>query len=288
MTGRYILSGFSDEISPDLEEQLTQLKKLGIRYFEIRGVGDKNVSDLTQDEARDVRAMADRYGIRVSSVGSPIGKIKITDDFEPHLEKLAHVILLSKIFETRFIRVFSFFIPEGADPADFREEVMARMRAMTQLAEREGVILLHENEKGIYGDTAPRCKDLLDTVNSPALRAVFDPANFVECGQSTYPEAYDLLNSYVVYIHIKDALGMGRVVPSGYGKGKIEMLLRAFADKGYEGFLSLEPHLTHFTGLDQLQSESLELSKEPLSGAQAFTIAYDALNAILERIDNRA
>ncbi len=283
MADVFTLTGFSDEISPDIKEQLYYLNQFGIKYFEIRGVNDKNIADLTLEEARKVKSLADGYGIRVSSIGSPIGKIKITDPFEPHLSQLAHIIELAKLFETDYIRVFSFYIPQGEDPAAYKDEVIRRMKAMTALAEKEGVILLHENEKKIYGDIAPRCKEILDAVASPNLRAVFDPANFVECGQETYPAAYELLKDYVVYIHIKDAVAHGKIVPAGYGSGHIEELLRAFEQAGYRGFLSLEPHLGHFAGLDALQSDTTVVNEDK-SGPDTFKLAQDSLMKILDRI----
>lgn len=283
MSEKFILTGFSDEISPDIKEQFEGVKRLGISYFEMRGVNGKNVSELTLDEVSKVKALGESYGIKASSVGSPIGKISITDDFEPHLEKLRHIIEIAKVLGTRYIRVFSFYIPKGEDPADYRGEVMRRMQKMTELAEREGVTLLHENEKGIYGDTAPRCKDILDTVGSPHLRAVFDPANFVECGQVTEPDALDLLDEYVTYVHIKDADENRKIVPAGYGIGRIEQILSRLYDRGYRGFLSLEPHLGQFVGLGQLQSDTSAI-KQDKSGFETFALAYEALKKIIERI----
>ena len=226
----------------------------------------------------------DKYGINASSIGSPIGKIGIKDEFEPHLEKLAHTIEIAKILGTKYIRVFSFFIPKEDDPAIYRDEVMARMKAMTALAGREGVILLHENEKDIYGDIAVRCKDILDTVDSDNLRAVFDPANFVQCDQVTYPDAYEMLKDHVVYMHIKDALfADSSVVPVGHGDGRVRDILQALSDRDYDGFLSLEPHLGSFDGLGDLEvgDEMLSLTK---SDAGKFTLAYNSLKKILDDI----
>ena len=284
MPKNFILTGFSDEISPDIQEQFENLQRLGIHHFEIRGVGDKNVAGLTLEEAEEVARLGKSYGITASSVGSPIGKIGIADDFDLHLQKLAHVIQIAKVLGTGFIRVFSFYIPKGEDPAAYREEVIRRMKAMTALAEREGVTLLHENEKGIYGDTAPRCLDILESVASPHLRAVFDPANFVECGQVTYPDAFDLLKSYVVYLHIKDCTAGKHIVPAGQGIGQVEQILSQLYQSGYHGFVSLEPHLAQFAGLSALQGDTTVVS-EGQAGPRTFKIAYDALMEIIERVE---
>ena len=280
---QFMISGFSDEIDPMIDVQFAHLKQLGIDYFEPRNVDGTNIADITEEKAKELKKKMEQAGIQVSSIGSPIGKIPITDPFAPHLEKLKHVIKISKILGTKYIRVFSFFIPEGEKPEQYRDEVMRRMRAMTELAEQEDVILLHENEKEIYGDIAVRCKDIFDTVQSPNLRGVFDPANFIQCGQKVYPEAFEMLRPYIVYMHIKDALEDGKVVPAGMGKGELPLLLRSLKDSGYHGFLSLEPHLGEFKGLADLENGNLMKGLEESTPAK-FTLAYKSLAEILERI----
>ena len=158
------------------------------------------------------------------------------------------------------------------------------MQAMADLAEKEGVILLHENEKDIYGDIAIRCKDIFENVKSPALKGVFDPANFVQCGQKTFPDAFDMLSPYIVYMHIKDAMfSDGKVVPAGYGEGCVQEILNALYESGYEGFVSLEPHLGNFAGLADLELDDTMLQLEE-SGPDKFSLAHSALTKIINEI----
>ncbi|MBE1440602.1 sugar phosphate isomerase/epimerase family protein [Paenibacillus sp. OAS669] len=237
------LTGFADEISSDLEEQLDVLESEGIYHLELRSVWGKNVLKLSNEETVKVKERLDQRGFRVSSIGSPIGKIKITDAFEPHLEEAKHAIQLAKFFAARYVRIFSFYIPDG-NPADYRAEVLGRMERLTRLAESEGVILLHENESHIYGDTGERCLDILQANASAHLRAAFDPANFVQCKVEPVTQAYPLLSEYISYIHIKDALMENdKVVPAGEGDGQLCQLIHKLNERGYSGFLSLEPHL---------------------------------------------
>lgn len=280
---KFVISGFSDEIDSSVDIQFDGLNRLGIKYFEPRNIDGKNIADITLEEAEKLKEKMDENGIRVSSVGSPIGKISITDDFDKHLELLGHVIELAKVLETKYIRVFSFYIPKDEKPEKYRDEVMRRMKAMAELAEKGNVMLLHENEKEIYGDTAIRCADILKTVDSPCLKAVFDPANFVQCGQKVYPDAYELLKPYILYMHIKDAEADGHVVPAGVGIGNVENILKSLKESGYNGFVSLEPHLGEFEGLSQLEHGDIMKGLEK-SGMDTFTLAYEALNKILERI----
>lgn len=282
MEQKFIISGFSDEIDENIEKQFEHLDKLGIKYFEPRGINGKNISELNDEEAAELKAVMDKYGIKASSIGSPIGKIDIEDPIEPHLELLKRVIRTAKILGTKYIRIFSFYIPHGRCSV-YKDEVMRRMKLMVEIAEQEDVILLHENEKGIYGDIASRCLEIFEEIKSPALGCVFDPANFIQCNQAVYPEAYEMLAPYITYMHIKDALSDGSVVPVGYGLGGVKNILSALKAKGYNGFLSLEPHLGSFTGLEGLETGGKMLDLEH-SSPDKFTCAYEALMTILNEI----
>lgn len=277
----YKISGFSDEINSAIDVQFSVLNKLGIKYFEPRGVNGKNIADLTIEEAQDLKDKMQQYSIEASSIGSPIGKIKITDDFEEHKEKLCHIIEIAKILGTKYIRVFSFFI-ENNEHEKYRDEVLYRMREMARIAEENDVILLHENEKDIYGDIASRCKEIFENVKSPALKGVFDPANFVQCEEETFPKAFNMLKENIVYMHIKDALYKDNsVTPAGYGDGKVPEIIAELKKNGYEGFYSLEPHLGSFEGLAALEIDD-EMLKFPEGGEGTFTLAYNSLMKILE------
>lgn len=280
---KFIISGFSDEIDEKITAQFEHLNKLGISYFEPRGINGTNIADIDDAELHELKKNMDKYQIKVSSIGSPIGKIGINDAFEPHLELLKRVIHIAKELGTKYIRVFSFFIPEGEEPSVYRDEVLRRMRAMCEVAEKEGVILLHENEKNIYGDVASRCLDIFENVKSTALKGVFDPANFVQCGEEVYPKAFDMLKEHIVYMHIKDALPNGEVVPSGYGTGEVEKVIKSLYESDYNGFLSLEPHLGSFNGLDGLEIDDAMLSLSA-STPEKFTLAYESLKKILEKV----
>ena len=167
MAGKFLVSGFSDEIDKMIVPQFTHISKLGVSYFEPRFVDGKNITELSDVEVAILKKLMKEYGIKVSSIGSPIGKISITDEFEPHLKKLERVIDIAKMLDSKYIRIFSFFIPNGENPADYRDEVMNRLWQMVKLAEEKGIILLHENEKNIYGDIAERCLDILKPSSRP-------------------------------------------------------------------------------------------------------------------------
>lgn len=264
------LTAFADEISQDLEVQLDILASEQISHLEFRAVWGKNVLKLTDEEAAQVKERLDERGFKVSSIGSPIGKIKITDDFEPHIEEFRRAIQMAKWFETSFIRVFSFHIPAGESADPYKDEVLSRMNVLARMAEEAGITLLHENEKNIYGEDAKRCLDILQSCNSKHVRAAFDPANFIQSQVLPMTDAYPLLEPYVEYIHIKDAILQTRqVVPAGEGDGQLKPLIDVLKAKQYSGFMSLEPHLKP-SG-----------KYEGFSGPELFVVASQALKKLL-------
>lgn len=275
-----LISGFADEIDADIDKQIALLKQLDLSYIEFRSAGGINVADYTIDQAKALKEKLDANGIRLSAVGSPIGKIGIADDFAPHLEKLDHVMELAKIFETDRIRMFSFYMPKESNPHDYRDEVLRRTEAMVAAAAKQNILLLHENEKGIYGDMAVRCLDLMKQFYGPNYQCTFDFANFVQCGQDPL-EAYEMLAPYVSYIHVKDAMAKdGLVVPAGQGDGKLKEVFTLLDKAGYQGFLSLEPHLTDFIGLQNLEQDGAAIRGRS-DGEAAFCQAHAALLELL-------
>jgi len=264
------LSGFADEISPDPAEQLAVLAAENITHLELRSAWSVNVADLGDAELARFGQALDGAGVHVSAIGSPIGKIGIDAPLEPELDRLRRIADVAAAFGTAIVRVFSFFIPRGDRPERYRDQVIERMRALADVAEDRGIVLAHENEKEIYGDRPQRCADLIESVGSPALRATFDAANFVQCGVRPHDEAYPLLRPHLVYLQVKDALAAtGDVVPAGQGDGQVRETLAALRGSGFEGFVSLEPHLAlsgRFGGF---------------SGPEGFAVAARALKTLL-------
>ncbi|HEV7167149.1 MAG TPA: sugar phosphate isomerase/epimerase family protein [Micrococcaceae bacterium] len=243
-TAVWTLSGFGDEVDPDPAVQAAVLLALGAQHIEVRSAWGTNIVDLDTDQVRRLKELLDRQGLKVSAVASPIGKVAVSLPAEHEVERLRRVIAAAKVLQTRYIRIFSFYRAEGQAPADIRDAVIERMGLLAAEALREGMVLLHENEKDIYGDTPERVLDLLESVNSPALRAAWDNANFVQVGVKPFSEAYPMLRPYLEYLQVKDAIAAtGEVVPAGRGDGELLETLTALRDDGYTGFASLEPHL---------------------------------------------
>lgn len=262
------ISAFADEIDPDPVVQLNVLAEHSIRHVEFRSILGKNVLDLDDADHAAFRALLRDRGVTLSAIGSPIGKIAITDPFEPHIERFEKALELALFYEAPRVRVFSFYIPQGDDPANHRGEVIRRMATLAEIAAQQGVTLFLENEKGIYGDTAERVLDILEAVDSPALGSAFDPANFLEVGESI-ENAWNKLRDRVIHFHVKDydTLTHKNVV-AGSGAGEIPRLIADLVSRGFDGFCTLEPHLIvaeksyGFTGPDRFGDAARALKGE--------------------------
>jgi sugar phosphate isomerase/epimerase len=262
------LSGFADEISADPAEQFAVLAAESITHLELRSAWSTNIADFSGVQLGAFRVALRGAGLRVSAIGSPIGKIPVGAPLEPELERMRQIADIAGELGTALVRVFSFYIPAGEPPERYRAQVIDRMGALARIAEERGVLLAHENEKEIYGDVPERCADLITSVNSPALRSTFDAANFVQCGVRPFTEAYPLLRPHLVYLQVKDARAAdGEVTPAGEGDGEMRETLLALRDSGFTGYMSLEPHLDlagrqgGFSGPDKFRQAAQALKR---------------------------
>ncbi len=266
----FTLSAFADEIGPDPQEQVDVLTRCGVRCVELRSILQTNVLDLTDLQVGELKSLLDRHGFRLSAIGSPVGKVKVDQPFGPHLERFRRALELCKVFGTPNVRVFSYYLPVGGRWEVWRGEVMARMGEKARLAEAAGVRLLHENEHAIYGDSPERVVDLFRTVDSPALRAVYDAANYVFCGYDPW-QGWQETKPYTAHFHVKDWVkGEKHGCLAGTGQGRIPDVIADVA-KTYDGFATLEPHL---------------LGGGPtggVTGPELFPQAVAAFKAILDR-----
>jgi sugar phosphate isomerase/epimerase len=241
------LSAFADEVATDFLEQVKFLNSENISYIEIRFVNGNNILNLSKAELSKTKKILDDQGIKVSAIGSPIGKIKLDDPFEPHLDKFKHSVELAGFFDTQLIRIFSYYPPENKNIDDYRDEVLERMRTKLEVMRGSNAILVHENEEGIYGYSAKNCLDMAETLDSPQFRLVYDPANFVWHEQiaNGVEVRWPLMKPYVNHVHIKDwKIGPHKVgsIP-GEGDGQMKELFSELAKDKYDGFLTMEPHL---------------------------------------------
>ncbi len=276
------LCAFADEADPMLDGQIEAMSKNGISLLEIRGVDRRNISQINAEQAKDIKNRLDASGISVWSLGSPAGKIDINGDFDAEIETFKRMLECGAILDAKCMRLFSFYGTE-AKP-EHLGKVCDRLNSYVELCKPYGIVPCHENEKGIYGEDAAHCLEILKAV--PGLKAVFDPANFVQANQNTL-EAWDMLEEFVYYGHIKDADEEGAVVPPGSGIGHIPEYLPKFVEKGCS-VLTLEPHLSHFVGLDNLEEEGAKSNVSKLTFAnnrESFDYAVNSLKKIISDLN---
>ena len=239
----FMITGFGDEIDPEPLIQFAVLNALGIPRVEVRSARGVNVADFTDPTVDALATMVAQAGLEVSAVASPIGKTAVGDESVDETARLRRVATIARALGTNRIRIFSFFT-EDADPATVRDTVLRRLHPLVQFAETEGLILLHENEKDIYGDVPERVLDLVESLGSESFRLAWDSANFVQVGVDP-AQALPLLLPFIEYLHVKDAVRTsGAVVPAGAGDGALDLVVEGLARRGFSGHASIEPHLT--------------------------------------------
>ena len=259
------------------------LSENGIGYIEPRFIGEKNISELSENETKELKSKLNFANIGVYSLGSPLGKIKLSDDFDAHLELSKRVFENAAILDAKRVRMFSFYMRDGQKRSEARGEVIEKLGKMIELAASFGITLCHENEGGIYGESPEECYDILSAFGGK-LKAVFDMGNFVLRGYKPYPDAYQLLSPYVDYFHIKDALYAGAIVPPGVGEASIKEILSE-AVRGGDVVATLEPHLETFSGLGRLTGRTFNNPYKFESKEAAFLVAVEKIKKIAEEIN---
>ncbi|MGL5413454.1 sugar phosphate isomerase/epimerase family protein [Cetobacterium sp.] len=283
------ISGFIDEIDIGFEKEVEVIKKLGMKYIELRSVNGTNISDLSIEKVNDIKKYLQNKNIKISCIASPIGKINIDEidfenKFEEHLKKFKHVLDISQILKVKYIRVFSFFLKKE-QKEKYKDLILEKMKSFIKEISELDIILLHENEKGIYGDDIESSLKLIEEIDSEKFRLIFDPANFIQVGISPL-KAYEKLKKFVEYVHLKDAnFSSQENVLIGTGDGEILELLKELKKEKYEGFLSLEPHLINFSVLQSLEQEDVNERKVQFKdGKEAFKKSLETLLKMIEKI----
>lgn len=263
----FLFSGFADEAGVTIEEQMDVLEKNGFKYIEMRGVDGKHILQWDDAALAVIKEKMDKRGFKLSAIGSPVGKSKITDPFEEDLERFKRSVHCAKFFGCKYIRAFSFFTPINAPRANYWDEAVRRIKEMVAIAEDNNLVYALENESSIFTDTLEPCIKIFEEIKSPAFLLAFDPGNFIRNEVKSYPKAYNALRDKIAYFHIKDATG-DKFVPSEEGEADMAAMLKDAYNTGFDGFLSIEPHLAYL---------------EDLTKAQQFSTACNALKKSLNK-----
>jgi len=287
----WILSAFADEAGESTDEQLKALGDAGISYIDPRGVDGHNITELPIDAAKRVAEQYEAAGVRVNMYGSPIGKIDIADDFEIDLERLRHLGEMKTIFGARAVRLFSYFNRHGADEKTWRTEALDRLHKLCDVAEELDLVLYHENERAIFGEKLAEVCVLRDEVHAKRpdrFKLIFDFDNYNTARDDVWANWLELRETTEA-IHLKDSKwnpdGTRNHVPAGDGDGRIPEILKDATERGWEGPLTLEPHLAHSkavmaTGPSGEQNAQLA----DLGPQQCFQIAARTVKQLMSEI----
>lgn len=275
------LSAFIDEYSDELDVQIKALKRYGIEYVELRHCNGKNVAEFNDSDVQTIKNAFDTAEIKVSAIGSPLGKIAVDGDIEAHLQTAKRIFVMANTLGVKNIRIFSFYLPKDCEPKDYRDQVISHLQKLIDLADEYEVVLCHENEAGIYGESPENCLDLLEHFGGK-LRCVFDMGNFVLDGYEPYPHAFHILKEHIEYFHIKDALYQGAIVPAGVGEASIKDVLDEYRNiYKREVFVTLEPHLQTFAGLNALVGKAFDNPYQYEDQQKAFDDDVEKFRALM-------
>ena len=277
---KFILSAFADEAGTALDEQIAALKRNGISFIEPRNINGKPILTLTDEELYEVKARFDENGIKVNSLGSPIGKYPINEPFDKHLVDFKRAIEVCKILGTDKMRMFSFFTKQ-TELVKYRDEVINRLNRMCEIASEAGITLCHENESEIYGQNPKEMLDLMQSVNG--LKGIFDPANY-RMNNCDVMEGIKATLVNLAYLHIKDAIYDSQIiVPAGDGEGRIPEVLD-IVNAATDGvvYLTLEPHLFLFDAYKLIDNHELKGKYTFNNNSESFDFAANALKSLLK------
>ncbi len=255
------LSVLTDEVSSNFVEALDWAVKNGFKHVEVRMVDGANVSNLSDADIDRARREIDKRGLKVSAIASPLFKCALDagrpvqsgdlfgnkeEDLATHMSKLPRSIAIAKKLGTKNIRIFSFW--RESDPKKHLPEVVKHLKKAAALAEKEGVLLLQENENACNGGYAEEVAEIVRQVNSPAMRVLWDPGNENYGGKNCYPEGYEKVKGLFAHVHLKDSVtaadGKVTCVPIGQGKTPLKEQIRALEKDGYQGLYTLETRYT--------------------------------------------
>lgn len=237
-------SGFGDEAGAELEAQLDALIECGLGGLDLRSVDGVNVLSLEDSVLERVREGCAVRGLRVQAVGSPINKVELSHQtMETELGRLRLALHAASVLGTARIRIFTPAVPAGQEEAAWTE-IEPIMSAMISMAADAGVVLIHENDARYYGAYPEGSKRLFGELGGPHFKAAFDFANTVLIGFRAMDDWFPWLLPHLDTLHVKDAsASLSQVVAAGEGDGQLAETFRFLIGQGWQGSLTLEPHL---------------------------------------------
>jgi len=241
----WILSGFPDEACADIAGQIKVVQNARLSHTDLRGVDGGNIVDVPVERAKVIKAQLDEAGLGVNMFGTPIGKIDLADDFQIDIDRLNHVAELADVFGCRAVRVFSYYNQANAPFVAWGKESLRRLGELKARATDLGLVLYNENERHLFGDRADEIIVINDALrDGVTFKAIFDFDNYNQSGDDVWENWLKLRDATDAF-HLKESDKTGQHVPMGEGAGYAREILADARERGWEGPLSLEPHLAH-------------------------------------------
>lgn len=280
------LAVITDEIDADLERALDVMAEYGVKAAELRGLWDKNIADAPLEYWQRAKNLLDARGMHVVGIASPFYKCDLPGEeaegptgplhsasargLGDQIALLQHCIEAARFFDTNLIRVFSFW-RHGTLTPETEEKIVDAFAEPAMIAEHEGVILGLENEHACYLGTGAQVGRVLAELNTPAVRAIWDPGNAFMDGESPFPTGYEAVKEFITHVHVKDAaMRAGTTTPQWtvVGEGQIDYpgQIAALRADGYSGYLSLETHYSGPGGKEASSRACLEGLKRLVQG----------------------
>ena len=310
----------ADEISDDPDVAFPAARDLDLHEVELQTLWGKPVTDLSAAEIERVRELLARYGLRVSMISTgffkacrvdliPGGGFETSEDFAQHMEVFRRSLIIAKAFDCRLVRTFSFRrphmvdlgnpsprLPMGGEVSPSTLDLIREgLSIPARIAAREGLTMGLENVRSCYGNTGENARIIINAVNSPALKAVWDPANSFVSGGVDYPDGYEAIRAHMVHVHFKDArvrdaaTGLTSWECIGDGEVRLGEELAAFARDGYSGVVSVETHWQPFdrlrvAPLDRARAIPSEVEGQPENESNGTPATVAGLRRLLEKV----
>ncbi len=287
--GGYMITGIADEAAEDIKTQLEVHRILGWNSIELRTIDGENVSTMSDEKFEEVYAAIAESGFKVVAFSSPIANWSrpITTDFEIDLNDLKRSIPRMKRLKTRYIRIMS-YPNDGLSEGEWKREAIRRIRILTDIAYNEGIVLVHENCHGWASESPENLAELIERIDSPALRIVFDSGNPIALGGSREDtwRFYEAAKPYIVHFHVKDCFddkktesGEALHTFPGEGAADLRRIISDLLKSGYSGAFSIEPHIAVQIHLGSKLSEHPEARETYLEYGRRTNRLFKELDA---------
>lgn len=278
------LGVITDEVSQDFEEALKFANEFGLECVELRSAWEKGPFDYNKDDILKIKELADKYGVAVSAISSPVFKCDYTEEnIKEHTEGLKRLVEFAKILGADKIRCFNFF----RNPKVTNEMVKKAYEEGYEACEKAGITIVIESEPTTNAGCCREIAELVRYVNKPYFKALYDPGNNIySTDEIPFPQGYEYIKDILCHIHIKDAVKKdGKAVGAAVGEGLVdyEGLFKELKRIGYDKDIMLE---THYRPHSELSEDTLKNPKGSAISENGYEASKECIINLKKIIDS--